>query len=229
MASGRNPRRRLTPELVVDTAVRIAARRRSDGLTGRALGEELGVDRSAVWRHFADKDALLRAVGDRLLSMALDRVPGGVGPRERLEHLARAVVGVFTTHPYVGAAVASRTTRGPGEFAAVEMMLTALAELGLSTVDVVRYQRMFADTVLSYAGVRAGYAVLPQTLRDADERAWGHDYVGADPVMYPAIAKHAPQLAQVSAEMVLDTLLEAFWVAVDARRTDTSPEGNPDD
>ncbi|WP_197023725.1 TetR/AcrR family transcriptional regulator [Rhodococcus sp. UNC363MFTsu5.1] len=210
-------RTRLTPEVIVDAAVRIAARGRPDGLTGRALGEELGVDRSAVWRHFADKDALLRAVGDRLLTMAHERVPAGLGPKQRMEHLAGAVVAVFTEHPHVGAAVAPRTTRGPGEFALVEMMLTALDELGLEPADVVRYQRMLAESVLSYAGMRAGYAMLPDTLRAGDERAWAHEYVGADPARYPAIAAHAPALAELSPDLVLDTLIEAFWTAVDAR------------
>ncbi|MFD4181233.1 TetR/AcrR family transcriptional regulator [Rhodococcus sp. NPDC058514] len=208
---------RLTPEVIVEAAVRIAARGRPDGLTGRALGEELGVDRSAVWRHFSDKDSLLRAVGDRLLTMAHDRVPAGLGPKRRMERLAGAVVAVFTEHPYVGAAVAPRTTRGPGEFALVEMMLTALGELGLDATDVVRYQRMLAESVLSYAGMRAGYAVLPDTLRAADVRAWVREYAGADPVRYPAIAAHAAALAEVGPDLVLDTLIEAFWTAVDAR------------
>ncbi|MGW6379173.1 TetR/AcrR family transcriptional regulator [Rhodococcus sp. NPDC055112] len=210
-------RTRLTPEVIVDAAVRIAARGRPDGLTGRALGEELGVDRSAVWRHFADKDALLRAVGDRLLTMAHDRVPAGLGPKQRMEHLAGAVVAVFTDHPHVGAAVAPRTTRGPGEFALVELMLTALGELGLEPADVVRYQRMMAESVLSYAGMRAGHALLPDNLRAGDEHAWAHEYVSADPARYPAIAAHAPALAEVGPDLVLATMIEAFWTALDAR------------
>ncbi|SDC54329.1 TetR/AcrR family transcriptional regulator [Rhodococcus tukisamuensis] len=213
---------RLTPEIIVEAAVRIAARGRPDGLTGRALGEELGVDRSAVWRHFSDKDALLRAVGDRLLTMARDRVPTGLGPKQRMEHLAHAVVAVFTEHPYVGAAVAPRTTRGPGEFALVETMLTSLAELGLGDADVVRYQRMLADSVLAFAGMQAGWAVLPDTIRDADERAWLSEYAGADPARYPAIASSARALAEVSPDMVLDTMIEAFWAAVDTRARATA-------
>ncbi|MET7617908.1 helix-turn-helix domain-containing protein [Streptomyces sp. NPDC005408] len=206
----------------MEAAVRIAARGRPDGLTGRALGEELGADRSAVWRHFADKDGLLLAVGDRLLVMASGRVAEGLGPRQRLEALARAVVDVFEAHPYVGAAIACRTTRGPGEFALVEMMLAALGELGLQSRDVARYQRMLADSVLAYAGMCAGYAVLPKQVQDADERAWVREYSNADPKRYPAIAALAPQLAATDDDMVLDTLLEAFWLAVDARARNTA-------
>ncbi|MGP8304205.1 TetR/AcrR family transcriptional regulator [Streptomyces inhibens] len=218
---------RLSPEVIVEAAVRIAARGRPDGLTGRALGEELGVDRSAVWRHFTDKDALLLAVGDRLLAMAAEQMPTGLAPRPLLEKLARAVVDVFEAHPYVGAAIACRTTRGPGEFALVETMLAALGELGLGEGDVARYQRMLADTVLAYAGMRAGYAVLPQEVRAGDEHAWAGAYATAAPGRYPAIAAHVHQLAAVDGDMVFETMMEAFWLAVDARARTTAPPTEP--
>lgn len=227
MAVGKGRAVRLSPELIVEAAVRIAARAEPDGLTGRALGEELGVDRSAVWRHFADRDALLLAVGDRLLAMAVERVPDGLGPREVLQELARSLVEVFEAHPYVGAAVACRTTRGPGEFAAMEMMLAALEEIGLDEGSVARYQRMLADTVLAYAGMRAGYAALPQEVRAADEHAWAGAYATISPERYPAITTHLPHLAAQDDEAVFQTLMEAFWLAVDATAR-TTPTDDAD-
>ncbi|AKU19091.1 TetR/AcrR family transcriptional regulator [Luteipulveratus mongoliensis] len=226
MVTGQGRAVRLSPELIVDAAVRIAARAEPDGLTGRALGEELGVDRSAVWRHFADRDALLLAVGDRLMAMALERMPDGLGPREVLQELARSLVQVFEAHPYVGAAVASRTTRGPGEFAAMETMLAALAELGLDESNVARYQRMLADTVLAYAGMRAGCAALPHDVRDADEHAWAGTYATLSPERYPAIARHLPHLAAQDDEAVFQTLMEAFWLAVDATARSASRDAD---
>lgn len=207
---------RLSRELIIDAAVRIAARGASDGLTAAQLGTELGVDRSAVWRHFANKDALLMAVADRLLAMAVGQVPDALAPRARLETLARSVVQVFEAHPYVGAQVACRTTCGEGAFAAAEMMLTALGELGLAPDETARQCRMLADTVLAYAGMRAQYAVLPPDVRAADEHAWVAEYGAADPGQYPAIARYAARLAAVSDDCVLDTILKAFWLAVDA-------------
>ena len=40
----------------------------------RALGDYLGVDPTAVYRHFSDKDDLLREVGDRALTPRYARV-----------------------------------------------------------------------------------------------------------------------------------------------------------
>ncbi|WP_052229694.1 TetR/AcrR family transcriptional regulator C-terminal domain-containing protein [Streptomyces sp. CT34] len=207
---------RLSPELIVDAAVRVAARAEGDGLTGRALGEALGVDRSAVWRHFADRDALLLAVGDRLLQMAVARVPEGLAAGERLRTLAHSVVEVYVAHPYVGAAVACRTTRGPGEFAAIEMMLAGLQEIGLRAEDVALFQRMLADTILAHAGRRAGHAVLPQHLKDGDEQAGAVVQATLSPEQYPALTALSPYLAEHDDDRVLDALLEAFWLAVEA-------------
>jgi AcrR family transcriptional regulator len=208
---------RLDRESIVDAAVRIAARGEPDGLTGKALGVELGVDRSAVWRHFDDRDALMRAVGDRLLLMALEQVPADLAPRPRLAALARAVVDVFVSHPRVGAELAVRMTWGPGEFAVVELMLVSLQEMGLSPADIVLYQRMLADAVLAFAGSLANYAVLSSDARAVDQLAWRTHYAVADPRIYPAISVHAVGLAGVQPESVLDALLAALLDAIEAR------------
>jgi AcrR family transcriptional regulator len=59
---------------LLQAAVRTLQKRGFDALTLRAVGDELGVSRSALYRHFADKAALLTAVaseGFRMLESAL--------------------------------------------------------------------------------------------------------------------------------------------------------------
>lgn len=59
---------------LLQAAVRTLQKQGLDALTLRAVGEELGVSRSALYRHFADKAALLTAVaseGFRTLESAL--------------------------------------------------------------------------------------------------------------------------------------------------------------
>ena len=58
----------------LEEAVRIISRKGVDALTLRAVGERLGVSRTAMYRHFADKSALLAAVaseGFRMLRLQL--------------------------------------------------------------------------------------------------------------------------------------------------------------
>lgn len=59
---------------LIDQALRTIDTEGVDGLTLRAVGSELGVSRTALYRHFADKQALVAAVaaeGFRTLRLAL--------------------------------------------------------------------------------------------------------------------------------------------------------------
>jgi AcrR family transcriptional regulator len=59
---------------LIDQALRIIDRQGVEGLTLRAVGEALGVSRTALYRHFSDKQALVAAVaseGFRTLRLAL--------------------------------------------------------------------------------------------------------------------------------------------------------------
>src|SRR5262245_42340743 len=47
---------------LVDETVRLIQKKGVDALTLRGVGQRLGVSRSALYRHFADKSALLAAV-----------------------------------------------------------------------------------------------------------------------------------------------------------------------
>ena len=84
MAVSRTPRRLRRPadryhhgdlrRALVEEAVRTIQHEGVDGLTLRSVGERLGVSRTALYRHFADKSALLSEVareGFRMLRLAL--------------------------------------------------------------------------------------------------------------------------------------------------------------
>src|SRR6185295_8734013 len=59
---------------LLQAAVRTVQKHGESALTLRAVGDELGVSRTALYRHFADKSALLTAVaaeGFRMFRLAL--------------------------------------------------------------------------------------------------------------------------------------------------------------
>lgn len=51
-----------TRERLIEGAIELLSKGGEDGLTLRALGEHCGLSRGAPYRHFEDKDALIRAV-----------------------------------------------------------------------------------------------------------------------------------------------------------------------
>ena len=88
---------------MLQAAVRTIGSQGIDGLTLRGVGGALGVSRTALYRHFADKTALLAAVaaeGFRMLSEELTAAweRGGRG-REGFEAMGAAYVQFAVAHP----------------------------------------------------------------------------------------------------------------------------------
>jgi AcrR family transcriptional regulator len=88
---------------MVDEAVRLIQAEGVGALTLREVGARLGVSRSALYRHFADKDALLAAVameGFRMLRGSLRDAwqAAAPGPR-RLDGMGSAYVRFAVAHP----------------------------------------------------------------------------------------------------------------------------------
>src|SRR5262249_44611399 len=65
----------------------------------RRLGGELGVDPTAVYRHFRDKDEILAAAADRLLAEVTDGLELSGGWRDQLRDLLLALRRVYLVHP----------------------------------------------------------------------------------------------------------------------------------
>jgi AcrR family transcriptional regulator len=88
---------------MLQAAVRTIQNDGIDGLTLRGVGDQLGVSRTALYRHFADKQALVTAVADegfRLLRAALVRAweAGGAG-RAGFEAMGEGYVRFAVEHP----------------------------------------------------------------------------------------------------------------------------------
>src|SRR6187455_2389962 len=88
---------------LLQEAVRTIQTRGVEALTLRAAGQTLGVSRTALYRHFTDKAALLRAVaqeGFRMLRLELvaawDKAGGG---RNGFEQTGVAYVRFAVEHP----------------------------------------------------------------------------------------------------------------------------------
>jgi AcrR family transcriptional regulator len=88
---------------LLEEALRIIDAEGVEHLTLRSVGERLGVSRTALYRHFADKQALLAAVGRegfRMLRLALEDAWEGHGRgRPGFEAMGLAYVAFAVRHP----------------------------------------------------------------------------------------------------------------------------------
>jgi AcrR family transcriptional regulator len=88
---------------LLEEALRTIQTHGVEALTLRTVGERLGVSRTALYRHFSDKPALLAAVGRegfRLLRLTLTEACDGAGRgRAGFEAMGRAYVRFAAGHP----------------------------------------------------------------------------------------------------------------------------------
>jgi AcrR family transcriptional regulator len=126
---------RLSREVLVEACVRIADREGPDAVTMRRLGSELGVDPTAVYRHFRDKDELLVAVANRLLVEVLEGFAPTGGWREDLRALTLRARRVYLAHPRLAYLVASSQAPLPSESRISELALGMLRGAGLADDD----------------------------------------------------------------------------------------------
>jgi AcrR family transcriptional regulator len=149
------PKRRLDPQTIVEAGLRIAARPGLEALSFRALGTELGVDPTAIYRHFRSKDELMCALLDELHRQVLAQLPTQSDWRQRIRDLAEHTLAAHIAHPAVSVESPVLTTGGPGEIATIEFILTALSDAGLSDAEVVRHYSLIAAFMLSQAATIA--------------------------------------------------------------------------
>ncbi|MFG2873497.1 TetR/AcrR family transcriptional regulator [Streptomyces sp. NPDC048337] len=207
----------LTPDAIIEASLRIAARGSEDAFTVRRLGEELGADPTAIYRHFRDKDELLLSVADRTLGEVLDSIPEGLGWKDRLRALAAGSLDVALKYPVVGSTMASRTTRRSNEFRVVELILGAVTEAGLDGAEAAVHYRMVGDSLLAFVGQRAAYLLFPPDIREADEASWNREYRMVDPAGFPHITRLSAELAGVTEEEIFLARVEALITAIETR------------
>ena len=92
----------------------------------RRLGAELGVDATAVYRHFRDKDALLEAVADRLLFELGERHVRDADWRADLRNLALEGRRMYLGHPRLARVVAASPEPLPSNARLTEIVLDDL-------------------------------------------------------------------------------------------------------
>lgn len=108
-------------------------------LSMRVLGAELGVDATALYRHFPNKDSLVEAMVDRMLGEALEaHEPTGKSPREKVVDLVFVMREAFARHPDIGLALISGEGKSVNGYHLSVNIVRYLSEMGLKDDDLVR-------------------------------------------------------------------------------------------
>ena len=129
----------LGPEDYIVAAMRHVDRHGLAALSMRALGAELGVDATALYRHFPNKESLVEAMVDRMLREAFEaHDPTGKSPREKIVDVVFGMREAFARHPDVGLALISGEGKSINGYNLSISIVRYLSEMGLKNDDLVR-------------------------------------------------------------------------------------------
>lgn len=208
---------RLDRPTIIAAALELAAQPGVTSVSFRELGAHLGVDATAFYRHFRNKDELTNALLEELTGRGLARITAPPEQwRDRLRQLAAGALAEFDRYPAIGVHAIAMTTHGPAEAAAIEIMLDAFARAGLSGADLVRHYALLAVHVLA-GGSNMARARIERNSPSGTPDTWLDGPILVDPREFPLVASLGTELAQISDIDIFDAGVE--MIIASAERT----------
>ncbi len=156
----------LSREKVLAAALAIADTEGLDALTFRRLASDFDVTPMALYRYVNDKEALLDAIGDLVLS-ELPEPPTGDW-REQLRATARSTRAVLVAHPAIVPIFQSRPLLGPAGLRWANAVLGVFRHAGFSPEQAVLLYRQFVRFLLALITleIEAGPELTPEEWRE---------------------------------------------------------------
>lgn len=209
MAKQEGVRTRLNRDVICRAAQELLVAGDADSFSLRALGDHLGVDPTAFYRHFSDKEDLLREVGDRALAPATKGFISTENPADDIRRLCLALRRALLKNQVALSITSQGPTRHVNELRITEILLDALIRAGLDDKHAVLAYHVFIEFTVGSAALDA-----PLAANAADRRAtyqrWRADYRELPAAEYPAISALGPKLYPSSDDVFaigLDALL----------------------
>lgn len=191
---------------VLEGALALVEREGLEGLSMRKLGDELGVEAMALYRHVANKSDLFDGIFETVLArMAL---PARTGDwREDVRALARAFRDVLAAHPRALPLFASRPAVTDASLEAVEAALDVLVRAGFPLEEALLLFQALVALVVGHG--LAHYAPA--------EPSRPVDYPRLDPARFPHLRRIVPVLQAYGPEDELELALDVFVAGLEQR------------
>ena len=217
VVSGAGAKRvRLDQRTIVDGVLEVARTEPTSRVTFKRLGEHLGVDASAMYRHFRNKDELVRASLDRMSGWAAEAGRASTGTwRERLEVAVTRTVELSLEYPSIGKEGAVTDPAGPGDASAVEFILEMLVEAGLSGDDLIRFYAAISGFMLAHASAMANEVFQRGPLARDGSIPWISTFGPVTLSDYPLIDAHRDALLAVDGMTVFREGVSAILDSVE--------------
>lgn len=221
--------RRLTREVILQATMGLLEGGGVDAVTTRKLGAALQVHPTAVYRHFRDKDELLRAAADLVLAdigAGLEQYSDD--PLAQAAQMCIQLRHVLLARPAAATVMAPGPSRKEHEGRFTETVLGLLRSAGLSDQDAVMGYHALVEYSVGSATIDATLASLPDAERADVHRRWRADYLALSTDRFPHSTALAPLMypsADDQFEFGLDLLVHALGARTGALPADPRPRG----
>jgi len=171
-------RQPLDREFILDAALAIVDTQGAEALTMRALATRLESGTATLYRHFANRAALVAAVIDRVLG-TIDSVALSGTWQQVCKFLAQQLFDTLAAHPNLAPLLVEQPPAGQSRAAGREQFLAVLLRDGFAPDTAGRLYATLSHYVLGFAVQLRAHAEVASTL----------DISGADPIRFPATAR----------------------------------------
>ena len=213
---------RLSRDAILDRALAIADADGVDALSVRRLARELGVTPMALYWHFENKEALLHALGDRLLAGIDPTLDARLPWPQQLRELVVSLTAVLRAHPSAAVLIGSLPdTASEHALRVIEMALDILRRAGFSPEEAAHVTRQIVRTTTSMV-----IAELEETPTSgepgADPRGKEAFLRSLPPTRFPRVieaagALSAPDDPETFYDLVIELILAGVEAAADRR------------
>ncbi|WP_170131456.1 TetR/AcrR family transcriptional regulator [Quadrisphaera granulorum] len=198
---------RLDRETILAAGLELA--RAGKSVTVREMGARLNADPTAIYRHFRNRDELVRRLLDRVMALVLDSMTSTVDDWEAYLHeFAERTVETFVAHPAIGLEAMRLNTEGEAELDSMEAILSAFRAAGLTGDDLVRAYSVYSGFVLAFAS---------SAVHAEGGDPWVAPAPGLDAARYPEIAASREGLAKLTGATVRQLSIQTVIDAALAR------------
>jgi TetR/AcrR family tetracycline transcriptional repressor len=164
--SKRGPRHRrdaVTRDQIIDAAIPLLESGGVASLSMRKLAAELGVAPTTIYWHIGDRDKLLDAIAERIVSECQAITPRGETPPQRIASIARQIRRQVRIHPAL-IQLANQRGRGPAvSYPAQVALAREVTAAGLNAADT-------ANAVWSILHLVGGFILLEGVLAEGHHR-----------------------------------------------------------
>lgn len=207
---------RLSPEGIVDAAIRLADDEGLDAVSIRRVAAELDARAMSLYDHFASKDELLASMTDEVVGEMLVSRPLPEAWREAVVVSAQKMYEAFTAHPWLISAFSKQPSPGPNAIEIAKQNARAVASLPLDRGDVWNVQGIVNDYVVGYLFRMVAASANPDAIEVA---------VAGDAVELPELSALPDNLRSRSSIERFDLGLQTVLDGIEQRFALSSPAG----